>query len=92
MQKKNIKTKPNEVLAYLIENSIYLDDEFYHDNTLEEMAVDLEMTEFNVLKHLVILNSLGEISFGFDYEDETSNQIFVQVNLHLIINSYERLD
>jgi len=35
---------------------------------------------------------LGEISFGFDYENLQFNQIFVQVNLDLIIDTYERLD
>ena len=90
--KKNTKTKPCEVLAYLVENSVYVDGEFYHENTLEEMCIDLQISELNVLKQLVILNSLGEISFGFDYENLQFNQIFVQVNLDLIIDTYERLD
>jgi hypothetical protein len=90
--KKNTKTKPCQVLAYLVENSVYVDGEFYHENTLEEMCIDLQISELNVLKQLVILNSLGEISFGFDYENLQFNQIFVQVNLDLIIDTYERLD
>ena len=55
--KKNTKTKPCQVLAYLVENSVYVDGEFYHENTLEEMCIDLQMSELNVLKQLVILNS-----------------------------------